>query len=271
MKYEVYADSLFILYFCQNFCLLYLTGKAAGKREKLKRVFAGALILSGSSLFFLLLPRPETVPVFLWAAVKKILSTAAGLTIPGKVFRARGKEGWIRILTWYCGNAIFLGGGLELCGRIFLERKYGYKEQIFFTVILTLAASLFLSWQNKRKERVLLQVCVEDGGKKISIPALLDSGNSLYEPLSGEPVCIMEKSLFDEIWGNPRAEQFRIVPFHSIGKEHGLLKAVTVEQVEIRKEEQEWVRKRAVVALYEGKLSVSGQYHMILHPALLKN
>ena len=62
----------------------------------------------------------------------------------------------------------------------------------------------------------------------------------------------------------------RLIPYHSIGRAHGLLRAVTVSELYLRKDGQEKKIADVTVAVGPGRLSRSGGYQMILHPALLE-
>lgn len=66
-------------------------------------------------------------------------------------------------------------------------------------------------------------------------------------------------------------EKFRLIPYHSLGKKHGIMQAVEIEKLKVKKEGQELVIEKALLGLYENKVTQSGAYQMILHPALLEN
>lgn len=96
--------------------------------------------------------------------------------------------------------------------------------------------------------------------------ALVDSGNSLYEPYGGRPVSVLEKQAAGELLSRVPPEKHYLVPYHSIGKEHGLLAAVEIPQIQVEEGEERIVLKRAVVALSEENIAQKGNYQMILHP-----
>lgn len=56
----------------------------------------------------------------------------------------------------------------------------------------------------------------------ITVTALVDSGNSLTEPISGKPVCVVEEKIVRGLWGKSM-KGFRAIPFHSVGQNHGIL------------------------------------------------
>lgn len=63
---------------------------------------------------------------------------------------------------------------------------------------------------------------------------------------------------------------FRAIPFHSIGKAHGILEGYELTELIIFEENEQIKIERPVVGLFDGKLSAKAAYQMILHPALIK-
>ena len=105
--------------------------------------------------------------------------------------------------------------------------------------------------------------------RKVSIKALLDTGNVLREPISGRPVSIIEKDVYDELHCEELLEKCRVIPYRSIGREHGLMKGIEVDELVIWEGKEPHIQKDAMVALYEGKLTTNGSYQMILHASML--
>ena len=60
-----------------------------------------------------------------------------------------------------------------------------------------------------------------------------------------------------------------MIPFYSIGQEHGILKGMEIDQLVIKQDDRQIVQKNAIIAFYEGKLSNDRSYQMILHQSLL--
>ena len=62
-----------------------------------------------------------------------------------------------------------------------------------------------------------------------------------------------------------------LIPFHSIGKRHGLLEAVELPRMEVEVGEEKRVFQKVVVALSEDVVTEKGNYQMILHPKFVNN
>ena len=115
--------------------------------------------------------------------------------------------------------------------------------------------------------------------KKLEVCAFLDTGNFLYEPVSQMPVCILEEETFLKYFHEPlfkmiekqEAEGIRMIPYQSVGREHGMMPAVMANDMKITKEDRIIEHKKAVIAISKVSLSKWGAYEMLLHPDLIKN
>ena len=97
----------------------------------------------------------------------------------------------------------------------------------------------------------------------------MDSGNSLFEPISKRPVCVVHKSVIENLGLRRKPERFRAIPYHSVGKQHGLLNGWMIECMKIQWEGQKHTLDQVVLA-ESSQLSEKGDYQMLLHPALLE-
>ena len=113
----------------------------------------------------------------------------------------------------------------------------------------------------------------------ITVTALVDSGNSLTEPISGKPVCVVEEKIVRGLWGKSM-KGFRAIPFHSVGQNHGILEGyllpgLSLEMNGVRKElkdvkmivnplllsenSREKPKKRQNVRVYDSENSNTGE------------
>ena len=67
------------------------------------------------------------------------------------------------------------------------------------------------------------------------------------------------------------AEGIRMIPYQSVGREHGMMPAVMANDMKITKEDRIIEHKKAVIAISKVSLSKWGAYEMLLHPDLIKN
>ena len=100
---------------------------------------------------------------------------------------------------------------------------------------------------------------------KVSVIALIDSGNRLREETTGKPVCILENDVF-KIQTTKNYE----VTYHSLGNREAKMQAFIVPEIVIHFGEGDLRQKEVMIASYPEKITKKGSYHMILHPAYLK-
>ena len=107
-------------------------------------------------------------------------------------------------------------------------------------------------------------------GETVTLKGFADSGNSLCEPYGGRPVSIVAlRAVRDLVKRVPSQKQY-LIPFHSIGKRHGLLQAVELPFMEVDDGEEKRVFPKAVVALSEEVLTEKEDYQVILHPEFVR-
>ncbi|MCL6638303.1 MAG: sigma-E processing peptidase SpoIIGA [Firmicutes bacterium] len=137
-----------------------------------------------------------------------------------------------------------------------------------------------------------IPVIVRFAGAEARLAALVDTGNSLVDPLSGCPVIVAEYAAVQEllppetrfafagdggpdIWNvlastgsGPFAGRFLPVSFHSIGRT-GMLVGFRPDEVLLELEGRLTSIRKVVVALYGGRLDEEGKYSALLPPGLL--
>jgi stage II sporulation protein GA (sporulation sigma-E factor processing peptidase) len=128
---------------------------------------------------------------------------------------------------------------------------------------------------------------------RLQLNALLDTGNRLHDPLTKVPVIIIELNQVKNFLpkevvcltesfnaGDVRydlelpdrwTERVRILPFNSLGREHGVLFGFRPDQIRVGSKQREIIIKDVVVALYNRPLSEEGTFHALIPPAVLNN
>lgn len=265
MEYEIYVDRFLGLHLAMNFLILYFTAALGGYRAGIKRLLIAS---AGGTLFFvtvLLLPLGGWKTAWL---LKAMLQTAGTFGMLKLAFGLHGKDGMIRAAFLYIAAACVLGGALGAVTGIGRERNMA---NIFLPAAAAAASGAWLIRREKRKrENPIWMVTLREGKRRVVITGLMDSGNSLYDPLSGRPVCIAPKEVLMQLGLLESPEKFRLIPYHSIGKKHGLLRAAAVTEMYLQKEGQEKKMEQVLIAVSSQPLSSKGRYQMLLHPALLE-
>lgn len=267
MYYEVYIDSLFSMNVMLNLMMLSLTAKILKCTATHLSLLLGAIFGSASvCLLILLLPLPLWLRLFIAYGIVSILMVRIGLRAKTFELLYRGT-----IALYFLSFAF--GGMME-----FASNQLAYFGIRKTTIIGTIFVG-YLSWNSIRLAiskfkgmsiKQIYEVNIRQDGKELSVSALVDTGNGLYEPISGKPVSIIEKKVLEQYQVEIQDKNFRIIPYHSIGKENGMLRGFQADKLTIQNEELSIVCEKAILGIYEGKLSVKNKYQMILHPKLLE-
>jgi stage II sporulation protein GA (sporulation sigma-E factor processing peptidase) len=148
--------------------------------------------------------------------------------------------------------------------------------------------------QNKFvKEKLLVQLLISFDRKEAGLYALVDTGNSLFDPLTNSPVVVVEfnaikdilpleirrifendcekdlEKLTELISGTPWLSRFRLIPFTSLGKENGMLIGFRPDFIEIDSENQRKDIRDVIVGIYNRTLSRNAEYRALLNPDLI--
>ncbi len=266
MYYEVYLDSIFLICFCMNRYLLGLTALCLSCTATHGRLWAGAAVGAAGELLALLIPMGGS-------GLRIVLFAISLYGMEGITFRCWRGKGLLRI-TESLGVCYFLLGGiLALLLRLmpggggFLASGAGVL--LIGGVCYEGIRLLVLHWQKREQGcRVILQGA---GGRCICVEGLVDTGNSLIEPISGRPVAVLERRIWEELYPEQAPPGMRVIPYHSVGKSAGILTGYPAGSMEV---EVGGIRRRcqdAYIAISQEKLSETGEYAILLQPAMLKS
>lgn len=266
LYYEVYLDSLFLLDFIMNVYMLLLVNRSLGRTATRIRILLGAVY--GAAIYCLVFLLPFfRIGVKLMAGLVLSVTGMAALT-----FRCKKLSQFIRSISAMAGCAFFLGGIY-----LFLEERFYswgmIKTGILYGAGTCGAAYLLGSWlmeRGKRKKEDHCFVYLQVGDRKMKIEALIDTGNSLTEPVSGKPVSILDYVSARQLFGGTFPEFYRVVLFHSIGKKNGILKCFEIPKMWVEYQDQETEYEQVYIACCEEYAPSTGN-RMILNPRLMES
>lgn len=292
----VYADILFLINFAINFPVLYMTGKTARLHPPLWRLTVGALL---GAVYAVLMFFPRLS--FGYSAVAKILFSLLTVAV---TFNIRGVRlyiktvGFFYLVTFCLGGSVmalfyFTGAGIRL-GAV-VKNGVLYMNLPWKTLLLSVGISyciLAVGWrflQNRlSRENMIRKVGIFWDGREVWLDALLDTGNALCEPFSGAPVIIAEYqrllpvlppellAAFSE--GELKVEKItdetirgriRIIPFSSLGKEHGMLIGFRPDGALLLENEQMKDTGDVIVGIYTKQLAGDRRYEALLPPQIV--
>lgn len=266
MYYELYIDSLFFMDFVMNFYMLYLVNKVRRCSATHLRILLAAAY--GAVIYCVLF----LVPIR-WIGLRIGMGIVlSGLGMAAITFRCRTFQQFVKILSSMAGAAFFLGGiYLFFKQRIFCgKQNAGGVWYAAGVGGIACIAGCFLLERSRSRTPVYCRVRLQFEERKLDVYALIDTGNSLLEPVSKKPVSVLDYDTAKTLFGGTFPEYYRVVPFTSIGKKKGILKCFEIPKIWVECQDCERVLEKIWVACSE-EYTCHERYHMILNPRLLKN
>lgn len=135
---------------------------------------------------------------------------------------------------------------------------------------LFLAAAKKMLGHLKREKETVYDLLLVTGEGNISVKGFYDTGNLLTDPLVGRPVHIIKKEILKEQIQQGKLP-VRLIPYHSLGQESGLLEAVTLEGMYIIRENHPVYLKKPVFGMAEEKLFQNDKCEVILNGKSMEN
>ncbi|MDO4324915.1 MAG: sigma-E processing peptidase SpoIIGA [bacterium] len=255
----LYIDIWFGVNFCMNLLLLWILGEVGRKRFQIVRLLlAAAGGAFGACLLFFVPVSVWLQPVLRYAAFPCFMILCA---FPVSCVQ----EGIRMFLLFYL--AAFLTGGIgEILVRHF-GRHIWSLNFLIISLICVIKAVLLPLMKGEAQKQKLYDIELEKNGERADVRALLDTGNRLYEPYGGKPVCVVSASCVQKLAKETGGILY--IPYQSIGKQGGILPAVVFDRIRILGKQTIQV-ENPVIALYQGEVSADGSYQMLLHGDLLK-
>lgn len=294
----VYIDVLFAVNFIINYLLLSGCGCLAGLWQKRGRVSVGALV---GALYAILMFFPDFSVLF--TTVSKLL---VSMVMVACSFPFYSVKSYIKALFIFYTVSFGFGGcvlGLFYFTDIGLRSGAVYSNGVLYfnlpwTLLLFCGCAFYallrfftfarahLGSAHNFKKKLRLSL----GDKTTELRALLDTGNSLIDPVSLSPVIVAEyrfvKPLFSEEIKNgldrltrdnltlvmaevsQKGLKARLIPFSSVGKENGMLLGFVPDRAELCDDCGVRVLDRCVVGIYNHSLSKDKSYEALFNPYL---
>lgn len=263
--YEVYIDSLFIMNFIMNMYLYTLLAKTLKRTATRVRIFAGSGI---SALFFVLLLLIPGIPVFVKRFAGPVIVSMMATAV---IFQIKSMTGVFRTTGYMFFYAFVIGGLMKFLFET-IPWLAGKQKSMWYILGIGMIGYQAVSWwiaQTGRKTGInICKVQLIGYENEIEINALIDTGNSLMEPVSGRPVSVIEEESLDRLTGIKLEEKLKVIPYRSVGKSNGIMEGYEIPEIIIIKEDEKIRWQKVIVGISRNKISSDGKYQMILHPKL---
>ncbi len=267
----VYLDTLFLFNFAINAIMLKLVRTITNQEYKLSRELVASMLCAVISVMMFINDfKIYTVPIkLITIIVSQLLAFGYG-----------GIRRFVKIAIAY--NAIYfsVGGGIYALsnvlktGQILHVGGIAYFHIPFWSfaicfvlvyILVEISYKIFTGAHGLSQKFVEVSILIDD--VEFVGKGLIDTGQSLFEPISGRSVIIAESSITGEkalaFVKKAKTEHVRIIPFRSMGGD-GFLHGVRSESVLIKRDETEIMHKGIYIAFTDRKLSNDDSFNMIL-------
>lgn len=267
----VYIDEAFALNALMDYLLLLSSAKLAG--EPLRR---GRMALSAAfgGLYAAVLFLPG------WGSLgHPLCRLALGVSLPLVAFGNSGKL--LRVCLVFFGvSATFGGGVLALQLWMGAPAIPDLRTLLLSGAVCYLLVTIIFQRSARHTERELAPAILTLGGRKCVLTALLDTGNTLTDPVTGKGVMVAQVEAVAPLF--PRGEiptaqelsdpvsaleerrgekgRWRLLPYRTVGRSHGLLLAVRVDDAKVGDEDHGSI----LVALSPTPVSDGGGYNALM-------
>lgn len=273
MQYRIYLDTFFLINFYMDYIILLMVSTVL--KYTTTHLLTRRLLGAATGAVYACLVLIFRLNGIIWKIISYFgIVMLMSLILNGKTGVRRIMKGSVYIYFFSCA----LGGILHVLYYYTFVGYFMYggaASTVMLLIVATIVAPAVPGITKRIKYRVIsgnarMMVIIENDGKKVELPALLDTGNSLTDPIFNQPVSIVECRSIEKLLLEKNAISYHLIPFSSIGNESGLIPVVRFERLKIISDRGAVYIEKPFVALYSGKISGTGEYKMILHPEMLQ-
>ncbi|WP_025641321.1 sigma-E processing peptidase SpoIIGA [Schnuerera ultunensis] len=295
----IYAEYLLVENIIINYIILYVTEKITRTKTSKLRLFIAATI---GSLYTLVVFFPN-----LRFMGKFIIKFSISVLMIILAFNPEKFNLFLKQLSaFYLTSFVFAGtviGIFYIISNKFTIVKFSFKNSKELIKFLTLGIGLAIILIRNiiknyliriNKENCLTNITISLNSKETDLIALIDTGNSLKEPISQKPVIIAEynalKTILPELVNKAYMDnkdldlnfiakimeeigdeiKLRLIPFKSLGNDNGILIGFIPDSIKVYlANETKKFTEDIIVAIYNDKLATDEQYNGLLHPEIL--
>lgn len=291
----IYADITLLNNFLMTFAIIWAIANIMEIKIQWSRTILGANI--GNIYFFIVLYIQQiNINFFISFIVHIFLNIiTAGLIIKVS-FPELNKLRYLKAIAYlYLVTFITIGTTISLF-YVYGGSPFDKGIQKILAGIIVLVILANTGWKIFQKyklpEELYLPMAIYYQDKNVKLTGLLDTGNSLVDPISNFPVIVVNLeellSLFpvglqrelkisedldidfvDMFQRYNYAHRIRLLPFSDLGQENGLLFGFRPDHIELLYQGENLKIDRCVIAISKRKLDLDDSYQALIHPRLL--
>lgn len=291
-----YLDLIILENFCMNFLILYTTGKLLNRKLKRIRLLIASVI--GDLYTFLLYINVPSYVVNISKIAMAILLVKISFGSGGIKNIFKESLVFLMVSFIYAGCAlgfiyfakpkiIYIVNGVIIGGEYIFELVLG--SAIISFVLIKVSMKLVKLKQRFSKDDMICRINIINDDKEVKLNALLDTGNLLSDPVTGEPVVIVEfnkiKNLFSKtvinkfeymMGGGKNYESddydtnVRIIPYVSVGNSTGVMFSCKVDCVKVEYHGEINVINNVLIGFSRDALTKNNKYSALIGLKILE-
>ena len=287
----VYVDVVLFENLCMNYIILFGTGYIIKLKIKHWRI----LVSSSIGAVYAILAYMGIFPLYANIVVKIILS----ICMVYIAFNPKNIKAIIKELALFYLVSFALGGCAFALLYIVRPQDIFMKDGVYIGTyplkiallggvvgfIITYVAFKVVKTRMNKNE-LIYEIVLKINEKELTTKVMLDTGNMLKDPISNNPVVLIEKKILynilpkellentknmlggdfknNEDLENEYRTRLRIIPFTSVGKQNGMMLGIKVDEIKIITDIDEIINTNAIVCVYEKEFSKRGKYFGIM-------
>lgn len=284
----IYLDAIWFLNFLFDCLLLFLTAAFLKKKVKMYKIFIAATI--GASYLLMAIGNQS---VYFSHPLTKVTISLIMIFI---VFGFHKMSIFLKHIFVFYLATFLIGGSITALHFLFsftgLEQVNQYGDPISWLFILFATPFAFITSKKTVREitysniqtDLLYDVCIQLNELTFELRGLIDSGNSLRDPISREPVMIVQLSsvkkqlphtMIDVLEQNTYQSDLsslpeswtrlmRLIPVKVLGVNHQLLYAFKAQSIQINDDESS-----GLIIFTNQQLSNESTFNCIIHPQMI--
>lgn len=297
MTYVVFVDVLVFENFFMNLFLLYLLDRITNSRQIWWKLGLASLI---GALYVVVVFFPELH--ILYSFLMKLMVSMVMIAV---AFTPYSFRQFLKLLLLFYLETFIIGGCIialfyimngdinAAFGSLLLNNissSYLIFGSIVSIIFVKLGFDYFENYYKTEDNKIKLDVYLNK--KRCSITALVDTGNTLKDPITNIPVIIayvkavadifpdeVKKNIIEEanyesvikdIVNSSLKTRIRIIPYKTIGNDDGMLYGIVVDMIVTRVKSDNTILKNPVLALYNRPVSAENDYQALAYPEILK-
>ena len=281
----IYVDIVLLENLCMNYIILFGTAYIIKIKVKHIRILLASLI----GAVYAVLAYAGVFPIYANLITKIILS----ICMTYIAFNPKKLKGLIKELILFYLVSFALGGCAFSLLYIVRPQDIFMKNGVYIGTyplkiallggitgfVITYVAIKIVKTRITKNE-IIYKAIIKIEEQEIEINVLLDTGNMLKDPISGDAVIMVEKNKLYKILPNEMLDntnkflggefenaesleyrkRIRFIPFTSVGKQNGMLLGIKPDLVKIITDVDEIVNEKTIIGVYEKTFSKSGKY-----------